>query len=434
MKKATTRSLATRVALLSSALTAASAILLAGQTPPAQTPTSGQTTFRATANYVSRDVKVFDKKGTFISDLTKKDFQVFEDGVRQTVEYFNYFRNGRGVTSVAETPAPRRTEGLIMPPKPRETASGRIFVVFIDDLHIPAKLTPQVRKFITDIRDNLVHEGDQIAIVSTGYSGIEVNLTYDRDRLEEARGKFMGGGLNPTDIIHMPTTSQGPQLLRYNVNVAFSTAYDLLGQLEHIPNRSKAFIFISGGYDFNPFKDSRYQFEQQQYATTPDPNGTNPTQAHFDPLAYEDPFQHQGEQFSEIDLVRELAELTRAAVRANTMFFTFDPRGLIAGPDIDEDLTADEWRDFVLETQSSLRVLADETGGKAFVNRNDLVKGLKEVDVLMSDYYIIGYNSSNPDPLRRSRKVEIRVNHPDVGRLDYQNHYELKPASKKGGA
>ena len=46
-----------------------------------------------------------------------------------------------------------------------------------------------------------------------------------------------------------------------------------------------------------------------------------------------DPARRTGNQFAMADLVGELAELTRAANRANTTIYTIDPRGLVGGPD-----------------------------------------------------------------------------------------------------
>ncbi len=68
-----------------------------------------------------------------------------------------------------------------------------------------------------------------------------------------------------------------------------------------------------------------------------------------------------------------------------------------------------EWNAYVRDTQDSLRVLAEETGGIAVVNQNDFDKALKRIDNETSDYYVLGYYSSNPDPLKRRRKVEIKT-------------------------
>jgi VWFA-related protein len=112
--------------------------------------------------------------------------------------------------------------------------------------------------------------------------------------------------------------------------------------------------------------------------------------------------------------VRELAELTRAANRANATFYTIDPRGLVAGPEIDETIETAEWQNYVRETQDSLRVLAEETGGIAVVNQNDFDQALKRIDAETSDYYVLGYYSSNPDLSKRRRRIEVRVTRSNV--------------------
>ena len=101
---------------------------------------------------------------------------------------------------------------------------------------------------------------------------------------------------------------------------------------------------------------------------------------------------------------RELAELTRAANRANATLYTIDPRGLVGGPDLDEQVDTVEWQNYVRTTQDSLRVLAEQTGGIAVVNQNDFDKALKRIDDETSDYYVLGYYSTNPDPLKRTRR------------------------------
>ena len=69
-----------------------------------------------------------------------------------------------------------------------------------------------------------------------------------------------------------------------------------------------------------------------------------------------DPFfrtQQSSQLLAEADLVRELAELTRAANRANATIYTIDPRGLSAGPDIDVDISVTEWNAHLRASQDS---------------------------------------------------------------------------------
>jgi VWFA-related protein len=85
-----------------------------------------------------------------------------------------------------------------------------------------------------------------------------------------------------------------------------------------------------------------------------------------------------------------------------------------------------DFQNYIRTSQDSLRVLSEQTGGFATINQNDMMKALKRIDAETSDYYVIGYYSSNPDPTMRKRKVEIKVNRPNMD-LRYRTEYTLKP-------
>jgi len=77
-----------RLLLIWPALVAA----LAGQSqPPAQQPPAPpQTPFRAGVDLVSLNVTVSDGTARYVTDLTAQDFNIFEDGVKQEVTFFNH--------------------------------------------------------------------------------------------------------------------------------------------------------------------------------------------------------------------------------------------------------------------------------------------------------------------------------------------------------
>jgi VWFA-related protein len=199
----------------------------------------------------------------------------------------------------------------------------------------------------------------------------------------------------------------------------------MLRQLERITNRRKAVVWVSNGYDFDPFNESRL--------------GEDPVfggrfgQTREEGRQMQQQF-NQGQQFADADLARELAEVTRTANRANATLYTIDPRGLVAGADLDDQLSPVEYGNWVRKTQDSLRVLAEETGGLAIVNQNDFDKALKRIDAETSDYYVLGYYSSNPDPLKRTRKVEVKVTKPGlnvISRTSYSLRQPNQPASQR---
>ena len=368
---------------------------------------------RTRADLVRTDATVRDRAGRFVPDLTRDDFEVFEDGVRQEIVSL-VLSNGGRIFSDSVSPPPKQ-EGIVLPPAaPR--AEGRIFVIFVDDLHMEPAETPRIREIFRSIARELVHDGDLFAMVSTGTSSIEVNLTYDRRRLDEAIGRVMAGGLSPREIISTRSGQDGPPEVRHRAHVAFRTAHDMVTQLEQVRDRRKAFIYVSNGYDLNPYPGERAKAEAE-------------SRAGYGADRDVDPFQNTGGAFAEADLAAQLGELTRAANRANATIYTIDPRGLVAGPPINEQVDTVEWRRHVAATQSTLRVLADLTGGFAIVDRNDITSGLKRIDAETSDYYVLGYYSSNPDQSRRRRHIDVRVKRAGV-EVRARTEYVIPPARR----
>ena len=360
--------------------------------------------FKTGVALVTTDVVVRDKSGQFISDLKIGDFEVLEDGIRQTLVSFSMTHGGR-TFNITSAPSASKIEGIVVPEaRPSADASGRVFFIFVDDAHLNFRDTARLRQLFTQLSDELIHDGDLFGIVSTGKSSIAINPTYDRRRLAEAAQKLSGGALTSNEILSAPQGSQGPAEVRHLAHVAFSTARDIVGQLEQIHDRRKALIYISNGYDLDPYAKTRAKNEAERYGSLRE-NVENSDSN--DPAS-----RPPGNQFAFADLVGDLADLTRAAVRANTTIYTIDPRGLVAGPDLDEQVDRMEFLDLVRTQQDSLRVLADLTGGLAAVNQNDLTKVLKRIDQETSDYYLIGYESSNPDPTKKRRSIEVNVKRP----------------------
>jgi VWFA-related protein len=387
------------------------------QAPQPQAPAQPPVIFRGGVDLVTSDVIVRDlRNDQFVSDLKPEEFEVYEDGVKQQIVSVVLTHGGR-VYNVKAPPRAPIQEGIILPTnRPTNDAAGRVFLIFIDDLHLDFRSTPRTRELIKRMLRLLIHEGDMFGVVSSGYSSISEQLTYDRQILDSLISKVTGGGLKPQEIIKGMQSSQGPTELRHRAHVAFKTAYELMNNLQRLQNRRKAVIYISSGYDFNPFEQSRLSEQAAR-------SRVEVAELQNDPF-----FQNQQSQqlLAEADLVGELTELTRAANRANATFYTIDPRGLVAGPDIDEEVQTPEWNAYVRDTQDSLRVLAEETGGIAVVNQNDFDKALKRIDNETSDYYVLGYYSSNPDPLKRRRRVEVRTTRQGLN-VWSRGEYTLRP-------
>jgi VWFA-related protein len=404
---------------------------LSAQTPA---PTSGaaaqeKPTFKVQVDLVTSDIIVRDEKGNFIPDLKKEEFEIYEDGVKQDISSMTVVTGGR-VTNVLAPPPPPPPEGIILPPnRPKTDVSGRIFLFFVDDLHLQFHNTGRVRELFKKISKELVHDGDMFGIVSSGPSSIAIDMTYDKSRLDEAIKKIAGNELKPTDIINGPSGAEGPSEVRYRAHVAFSTVNDLLNNLNSVTNRRKALIYVSDGYDFNPFQDSRLGLMDASSPFAQNEMRRNERQSTEDGGSGNDPLtnqQKQSEVFADADLARELGEMTRQANRSNVTMYTIDPRGLVGMGDIDEQVDPQQWNEYVRKSQDSLRVIAEETGGIAVVNQNDFSKALKRIDAETSDYYVLGYYSKNPDASKRRRQVEVKVARKGSSTW-FRKEYVLKP-------
>ena len=409
----------------------------AQQPTPTRPATAEQTpVFRSGITLVTTDVIVRDENGQFLPDLAPEDITVFEDGVEQEIASLVLVHGGR-VYNQLLPPTPVQ-EGIILPPtRPTSDTAGRIFVLFVDDLHLQTSLTPKIRQVFETISDTLVHDGDLFGIVSSGPSSISIDMTYDRSLLRAAMERIIGDGFSPQQLIEQISDGgQGPQELRWRAHTAFKLAMEVVDNLAEVENRRKAFIYISSGYDFNPFEmarlragptgdmlraisDGNEDAVDNYYNSIPDRALREATR-----------LERQGAVFADSDLALEMAELTRAANRANVSFYTIDPRGLVAGPDIDYDVPFQEWNEYLFQTQNTLRMLAELTGGRAVVNRNDFDDALREIDAETSDYYVLGFYTSNPDPTFRTRKLRVEVDRPGVD-VRHRSHYTFSSPSEQ---
>jgi VWFA-related protein len=413
-----------------------------------QGTTSGQqgTVFRSTTNFVQTAVIVRDRENRFVPDLKVGDFRVFEDGVLQNVSFFEPWIGGRSLGNLASVTATSTApglgaplvEGLRLPTvKPKTDSSGRLFIVFIDDLHLQASDTPRVKDLLKKVRDLLVHDNDLVGFVSTGTSSIEIDPAYDygHRRFNEAIEKVMGSAPSVDEMIEgaLSESREGPQHVRFNAHTAFKTAYGLLDQLANVTDRRKAFVYVSSGYTFNPFAEARLKKIQDWYAqANPQSQSSEPsTEGSSGPDEAEtmrsDEY-HRKTSFSFADLTSEVAQLTRAAQRANVAFYTIDPRGLIAtGMDAAtrNQIEFGDWRDYFQTQISTLRVLADETGGFAGVESNDFERIIRRIDSETSDFYQIGYTSSNPDPTKIRRTIKIEIARDGLQPPIYRSEYTI---------
>jgi VWFA-related protein len=119
--------------------------------------------------------------------------------------------------------------------------------------------------------------------------------------------------------------------------------------------------------------------------------------------------------FSDVDLQNDLREIYDAANHNNVAIYAVDPRGLaVFEHDINEGVGLETDRVMLNSTMDTLRVLADQSDGRAIVNRNDLDTGMKQIIRDSSAYYLIGYNSTQAPADGRFHEIKVRVKRPGI--------------------
>ena len=104
-----------------------------------------------------------------------------------------------------------------------------------------------------------------------------------------------------------------------------------------------------------------------------------------------------------------------------------DPRGLATGEFDLSQVGIDHETDqrMLRATQETLYVLADQTDGRAIVNRNNVAPGLAQMLKDQTAYYLLGYTSAAAPTDGEFHEIKVEVNRPDVKIRHRKGYYAL---------
>ena len=124
-----------------------------------------------------------------------------------------------------------------------------------------------------------------------------------------------------------------------------------------------------------------------------------------------------------------------AAVRANLSIYSVDTRGLQAISPLGDASTGSlrgsgaynggallNNMNSNFASQEVMATLSSDTGGKAFFDSNDFAPAFAQVQRDTSDYYAIGFHSTNLARDGKYRKLTIKINRPGI-KLEYRPGY-----------
>ncbi len=385
-----------------------------------------QPTFRTGINFVRVDAIVTDKQGRPVADLKPEDFEVLEDGEPQTVETFKLIRvDGNPAPGEA---APRDINSTFAEEAEARRDDVRLFVIFFDDYHVRLGASLAVKDDLVRFVETQVGPLDMVAMMYPLDPLRAVSFTRNKKAVIQQILSWQGRKYQyvpPRNMYEEQYANYPTEIVEKIRNqVSLSALRGLMTRLGGMREGRKTVIVVSEGYtDYVPPQLRGVNAQsgirgRGTSAMTADPS--------VDPMGAME--EDRRRFFGDMDIRQLMRDVTTDANRNNVSLYMLDPRGLAGFEyDINEGVGLQMDAAGLRSTQDSLRVLADETDGRAIVNRNDLGTGLAQMMRDASAYYLLGYSSSAAPTDGRFHQIRVRVKRPGVEVRARRGYWALRP-------
>lgn len=378
------------------------------------TTAEGQFVLKTNSELVLTNVVARDKKtGEFVRGLKQSDFTIYESGKQQKIETFDYQSvemakplNEATINGLAAGPTSGNKAVVVA--KPEDLRNHRLIVMFFDLTSMQPEDLERCVDAAKAFLKTKMQPADLVALVSLGDTlNVDQDFTADKDALikevsvyngTEGQGFAQGATANSNQV--EDTTAYTPDESEYN---DINTDRELFAlravskSLERISEK-KSLLYFSGGI-------SRDGIENEA----------------------------------------SLRSAINAAVRANLAIYSVDTRGLQAVTPMG-DASTGSYRGSAAFNGASLQnnfqanfasqevmgTLSSDTGGKAFFDSNDFAPAFAQVQKDSSEYYAIGFHSSNPARDGKYRKLTVKINRPDI-KLEFRPGYYAPADFKHSG-
>jgi len=425
-------------------------VLVLSAVEGAQTPQ-----FRAGVDLVQLDVSVIDKKTHRpVRNLTMADFAVFEDGRPQPIAAF-------AAIDVPEAPAAPVVDGKpvtwlrdVAPDVQSNATAGkqesRLFVMLLDDAMLPGDpvVLSQAKAAAHSVIEKLSPVDRMAVVFSMGTHSVQ-DFTSDKARLNAAVERLTTGYAtyyfgwdNATSSNHIafqgratrgaPSPSEAPEAGRDSDvqmrDASYSTLVNIADALISAPDRRKAMVYISPGVAMNPFASM----------SGPKSGGSAASGSEH--------AMSMADREANVRLTEELPEIFRRMQRANIALYPIDPVGLngmanyvarqLGGLPIDRrpsdpmgigEGVQKQMTDFLLTA-------ANNTGGRAVVNTNNLEPGIEQIFLENGSFYLLGYQPPPTDPPGTLHRLKVEVNRKDVEVRTRSGYYTPKASKPSTGS
>lgn len=398
-------------------------VLSAAPQVPGPTPRPGPLVRNVDVTVTNIDVVVTDSKGNRVRNLAKEDFDVYEDGKLQPLTNFYAVDGGKvvffgneAVPGEAPAPAPLPASTPVPAPEPaREPVDPAVaplpvprtrIVIFIDNLSLqPFNRNRVLRSVQTWVRENVKDNVE--AMVVTWDRSLKVRRKFTNDGREVSDVLKQQEDLSTlgqtrlserSDIIRRIDDSKSETeafsearqyALSYKNDIDFTVdaLKKTIDQLAGVEGR-KILLHVSEGLPQSPGAEL-WKYVQDKFRT-----------------------QTGGLSQFEFDKTAAYLGIIRAANAAGVSMYMVDASGLSidSGISAENRTTSTKIDAFVERTnlQSMIQLMAEETGGRAILNRNDVTGPLNEMRGDYTSYYSVGYRSLKSGG-ERPRKLQVTM-------------------------
>jgi VWFA-related protein len=402
------RSLRGATVLSGGVVVAALSVLSGAAGAPQQQPP----VFRSGTTFVSVDAYPR-RDGRVVENLTRADFEVFEDGAPQAISAFEFVRIPQN------TPDAERRDPTSVADSERQAADphNRVFVVYLDFYHVSIAGSHGIRQPVVDFLTRTIGPTDLFGVLTPEMLVSRMTFGRRTDTLERELATYWAWGLQDrqmtsrtaaegllTDCFGLPREGEpsGRLLRLHRDDQLFTSLESLVARLGGLRDERKSVLLLTGAFDPQP---PSLDLLREVRGGKPIVGvgrggrigmGASVEEGRRDRSSCDAVLG----RLATIDFEQRFRDLLQAAVAANVSFYPIDTEGLRTGRD--------------LAGTGTLRELAENTDGSAVTDTNDLSRGLRKIADDLSAFYLLGYSSTNAAPDGRFRRIEVRVKPPGL--------------------
>jgi VWFA-related protein len=391
---------------------------------------------------VQTDVMVFDKSGHFVDGIPRDQFELTLDGKPQTISFFDSLRTGTAREANRRTDA---TTPATAAGRPRAIDNGRVVFFFLDDVHMSQESIARSRQALAEFVDQRLTQSDLAAVVSTsGQIGFLQQVTDNETVLHEAIAR-LNYKRNPetyagrTPITEYQANQAGEHhdsdLFNYLVSstmnemqlvppkggdargLAQLAANNVANRVRQINAQSKAVTDNTLGVLMSLMRSSAGLPGRKLLCFITDGFITDARDRAF----------------------AVLKKVTALAAEVGVVVYPMDVRGRVVAPEVDASrndfpdgfasgTTARHPNQERIATQEPLRLMADDTGGRAILNPGSILDGLQQAVSETAAYYLLAWRPETEDARNGRARLKVTVkDHPEL-RVRLRKAYYVPPA------